>query len=126
MKLYQRIATIVCAISNCKKSGNAEWLEKWSDELDRIEIEILPYGSGFNAGCKVMIGSCSDNKLVIKADFHHMNQNGYYSGWGEYSVIVKPSLRFGFTLKVTGRDRDGIKEYIANVFHELLDKEVKP
>jgi hypothetical protein len=52
-----------------------------------------------------------------------MNENGYYMDWTEYRVIVKPSLAFGFTVRITGRDYNGFKEYAYELFNEALSGE---
>ena len=50
-----------------------------------------------------------------------MTEHGYYDGWTEHDVIVTPSLRSpGFSLRITGRNRRDIKEYIADAFHDAL------
>ena len=48
-----------------------------------------------------------------------MNEYGAYVGWTEHDVIVTPAFD-GFNLRVTGRDRNQIKEYIGDVFHTWL------
>ena len=38
----------------------------------------------------------------------------------EHKIIVTPRLVYGFELRVTGNDRDDIKDYIAEVMHDAL------
>ena len=57
---------------------------------------------------------------MFRVDFHHMDDNGYYDGWTEHVVTVKPSLCFDIEISVSGRNRNGIKEYILDTFHHLL------
>jgi hypothetical protein len=55
-----------------------------------------------------------------------MNDGGFYDGWTDHSVIVTPSLVEGFNLRVTGRNRKDIKEYIAEQFCMALDQDIEP
>lgn len=123
MKVYQQIASSLSAMHNCEKSGNTAWYEKHKDTIDDIVTKYLPRGSGFDSGTQIDYERSTPNKIVFGADFHHMDENGYYDGWSEHDVIITPSLAFGFTLKVTGRNRDNIKEYIVDVFHDALSQE---
>jgi hypothetical protein len=45
-----------------------------------------------------------------------MNEGGYYDGWTEHQVIITPSLQHGFDVRVTGQDRNEIKDYLAELF----------
>jgi hypothetical protein len=58
--------------------------------------------------------------LVIVTSYHHMNDAGMYDGWTDHKVIVTPSLVHGFVLRITGRNRNDIKEYIADLFQQSL------
>lgn len=122
MKLYQKIASVISAISNCEKSGNREWLLQHKETLAEL-LRILPSGSGIDMGTKLDLDSSSPKKLVLLVDFHHMDENGYYDSWVEYKVIVKPSLQFDFTLKVTGKDKNCIKEYLYELYNHALQVE---
>jgi hypothetical protein len=53
-----------------------------------------------------------------------MNDNGMYDGWTTHQVIVTPSLAFGFTLKITGRDRNQIKDYLSETYHYALEQHI--
>jgi len=121
--LYQAIARTLQAIRNCEKSGNTDWRAKHCETLRAMESN-LPRGSGFDSGCTVDLEKSGADRVVIRAPFHHMDSNGYYSGWGYYSVIVSPCLSFGFSLRITGRDRDGFKEFAADTFHWSLSQSV--
>lgn len=123
-KLYQALASRIAARENCATSGNDEWRIKHTDKIRELVDQHLPAGSGFDRGTELEIALSTPEKLVFCTDFHHMNDAGYYDGWTEYQVIVKPSLLFGFTLRVTGRDRNGIKEYILDTFNAALSQEV--
>ena len=82
--------------------------------------EQFPSGSGFDAGTKFDLDTATPNKLTFIADFHHMDENGFYDGWTEHKVIVTADMAHGYSIRVTGRDRNNIKDYIADTFHHIL------
>lgn len=119
-EIYSKIASLLHAIKNCEKSGNDEWKEKHSDTIDAIVSQYFPSGSGFDSGCTLDRTESTPDRLVIRADFHHMDAHGFYDGWTYHRVIVAPSLAFGFTVHVTGRDKRQIKERISTCFYSLF------
>jgi hypothetical protein len=124
-KLYQQIASSLQAIENCRKSGNEEWLRKHRDTIAVLVKDRMPRGSGFDSGTAFDFNSSNPEKLVFLTLYHHMNDDGYYDGWTDHAVTVRPSLAFGFDLTISGRDRRDIKEYIAEVFDGTLRLEIK-
>ena len=123
MKLYQQLARLRGAIENCRKANNLEWLGKHTDKLGELVREFMPHGSGFDNGVKFDEDKSTSERLIFHTSFHHMNEVGMYDGWTDHSVIVPPSLQFGFELRVTGRDRNDIKEYIAQAFELALSED---
>jgi hypothetical protein len=85
-------------------------------------METAPSGSGFDNGTQ--IDRDRSDVLIFSTSFHHMDEAGGYDGWTEHTVRVKPSLAWGFDLTVSGRDRNGIKDYIADVFSPWLNEMV--
>ncbi len=122
-KAYAVLANAVAARSNCLKSSNVEWLEHWTELAREIVSELFPSGSGFDNGTKLDFDASNGDKLVFRTAYHHMNDGGMYDGWTEHDVIVTPSLWAGYHVKITGRDRNQIKEYIADSFHTALSAE---
>ncbi len=118
MKVYQHIAHALNITYSSELRGKIA-----EERLETLIKTYLPSGSGFDAGCELLDESTPE-KLIFKADFHHLNDNGYYIGWSEHRVIIKPCLAWGFTLKVTGRDKRQIKDYIAETFQYSLTIEV--
>jgi hypothetical protein len=84
----------------------------------------MPHGSGFDNGTSLDVDASSDTKIVFTTAFHHMNEGGFYDGWTQHSIIVTPNLAIEFNLKVTGRNRNGIKDYIAECFQFQLCEDV--
>lgn len=123
-KLYAKLASLLVANHNCLSSGNIEWAERHACEIDRIVKKHFPSGSGFDSGTSFDFSASRADKLVFNTSFHHMNDAGYYDGWTEHSVTVRPSLAFGCTLKISGRDRNQIKDYIADCFSAALNEEI--
>lgn len=80
-------------------------------------------GSGFDDGTRLSATSTS-KRLVFTTAFHHMDENGGYDGWTEHRVIVTPTFQ-GFDIRVTGRDRNGIKDYIGETFHHWLSSDAE-
>lgn len=124
---YQRIAQLIDAAHNCARLGNPEWEVKHRERIREIAREIFPSGSGLDNGpARIDLGRSKggDGFVIAGVDFHHMDEHGSYDGWTEHEIHVKPDLAHGFTLRITGRDRDGIKEYLGDTFHHALTKEV--
>lgn len=119
-KLYERMAVLFNAIGNCRKSGNAEWERKHRDRLDALVKDHMPSGSGIDSGTQFDEAASSDNKLVFRTAFHHMNDAGMYDGWTQHTVTVRPSLAFGIEISVRGRNRNDILEYLHGTFYEAL------
>ncbi len=123
--LYQEIVARVVAMRNCKKSGNEAWYYRHDVALQKLCDQYLPSGSGLDAQPKVNIYLTTDTRLLIAhADFHHMDEHGSYDGWSAHDVVVTPSLQFGINVRVTGRDRNDIKNYIRDVFTHALTQPV--
>lgn len=123
MKAFQKIAQCLIARENCKKSGNADWYERHTETIESIVRDHFPHGSGFDCGTLFDFPNSKPDRLIFTTSFHHMDQHGGYDGWSEHSVIVTPSLAFGCNVRVTGKDRNGIKDYIADVFNIALTTE---
>jgi len=89
--------------------------------FESIERNLLPTGSGFDNGTTIDVEKSSINKIVFNTSFHHMNEHGYYTRWSEHKVTVTPAFN-GLNIKVSGRDINDIKEYIADSFLYTLDE----
>lgn len=124
MKVYQQFASAVNARLNCIEHINSIWEEKWTTKIHELTEEFMPSGSGFDAGTILELEESTGEKLVFTTSFHHMDEHGFYDGWTEHKVIVTPSLQFGFNLRVTGRDQNEIKDYIAEVFQMALSSDI--
>ena len=122
-KLYENIANALLALRNCEKSGNTEWLNIWRERLELDLRDILPSGSGFDCGSKLDIEASKPNRLVFHTEYHHMDEGGFYAGWTKHAIIVTPSLAQGFDVRITGQDRNQIKDYIGIEFAYALNKE---
>jgi hypothetical protein len=125
-KLYQVLASICQARLNCLASKNGEWEARHENKLCALVKHYLPHGAGFDNGTKFDFDRSTGEKLVFTTAYHHMNEAGMYDGWTEHTVIITASLISGFDVRVTGRNRNEIKDYIASAFHVDLDADVKP
>lgn len=121
--LVVAIASTFGAMNRCKVTGNTEWEAKHSDRLHKLML-LLPKGAGFDNGTRLDWEESKPDRLVFTTSFHHMDEHGGYDGWTDHKVIVTPSFETGLDLRVTGRNRDEIKDYIGDVFGELLMKEI--
>jgi hypothetical protein len=123
MQVYQKLAREIDRRIRGNKKGHANWAESAKLEIEKVMRE-MPSGSGIDCGTKLYPGSTGE-KIVLLVEYHHMNENGYYDGRTYHNIIVKPSLQFGFSLRVTGRDKNQIKDYLAEVYDSALREEWK-
>jgi len=123
-KVYRTLAGLMAARANCKRSGNREWYDRHSTLLACLVANHLPRGSGIDAGTTLDVDRSTPERLVFVTSFHHMNGSGFYDGWTEHEVIVTPSLHHEIRLRITGRDRNDIKDYLHEIFSAALCTEL--
>jgi hypothetical protein len=122
-KLISRIYRDIQARKQCIKTTNFEWLNKWTDHLELLN-KSLPSGSGIDAGCKIDIQNSKEDKIIISFSYHHLNENGYYDGWTDHKLILRPTFD-EFSMKITGKDKNQVKDYLYDVFYFALNKEIE-
>lgn len=123
MKLYQLLAQRAEAFTNCCASGNEEWKEKHLRSIRWLVENFMPSGSGFDHGTAFVM--YKDDKLMFTTSFHHMDSDGYYDGWTDHDVYVRPSLAYGILMSITGPDKDNVKDVIHETFSNCLNIEIE-
>ncbi len=123
--LYKTIASLLTAYANCVKTGNSEWESNHRASLDELVDSFMPSGSGVDNGTKLDFDRSHSERLVFTCGYHHMNDGGMYDGWTEHTVKVTPSLVSGFDVNVSGRNRNDIKSYLAELFDYDLSQLVQ-
>lgn len=113
------LAGKISRVSQALKTCNEEWQEKHEKTLEKL-LSQLPSGAGFDQGTRLL--DVSDTRLILQTAFHHMNENGHYVGWTDHKVTVIPTFQ-GLDIRVGGRNKNDVKDYIAEVFHDTLSQE---
>jgi hypothetical protein len=122
LRNYEQLAIAITAKRNCLKFGSTEYTEQWDDIIDEI-MEDAPSGSGFDNGTIFDEEKSDETKLVFYTSFHHMNEGGYYDGWTDHTVTIRANFVIRWSMTVSGRNRNEIKEYIAETFNHFLNQE---
>lgn len=130
--LYSELSSLIdanrrCMADSVSPANAPERSQHWRDMADKHELTIerlvrdfMPSGSGFDAGTKLDLDASHAEKLVFTTGYHHMDESGGYDGWTEHVVTVTPSLTSGFNLRVSGRNRNDIKDYMHKSFAHAL------
>jgi hypothetical protein len=125
-KVYQHLASAVCARRNCKEGATPHpWEDRWDEVVEKITGNYLPHGSGFDGEVTVDLDESNDSRLVIHTAFHPLNGDGYYEEWiNGIEIVAKPSLQFGFTVNTRrGIFKDqSLKDLILEQFQLSLDE----
>ena len=103
--------------------GNADHIDMAHDAIGKLARQFLPSGSGFDCGSQILVEESRPDRIVLLTDYHHMTE-GCYDGWTQHKIILTPSFTKGFDMRITGRNRNEIKEYITDVFHDTLNQQV--
>jgi hypothetical protein len=115
--LYRQLSNAIQARKNCEQAGNAEWFAKHSETIEQLVADFMPSGSGWDCGTKIDLSASHADKLVLYGEFHHMHsESGMYDGWTAHVVTVTPSLLNDFNIRISGRDRNEIKDYLHEAF----------
>jgi hypothetical protein len=122
--LIEKIAGTVQAMNNCIAVKNEIWEHRHRETISQIEANDLPSGSGINSVCEIDLSNTTKDKVIIKTSFHHMDEHGGYDGWTEHNVTIRPQFN-GIDIKISGKDKNGVKEYLAELFNEVLTNETQ-
>lgn len=101
---------------------NPEWFNKHTEEIRKLE-DLLPSGSGIDSGTKIDLDESHAGKLILYADYHHMDDTGCYNGWTEHTITVTPSFS-GINLRISGPNRNDIKDHLHETFDYALTRDV--
>lgn len=118
--LYVTLAECQAAQTASIKKDNREWVERWGRHITSL-VSLLPSGSGVDTGTEMV--SMSDNHLVMRCGFHHMNEHGVYDGWTNHTIRVTPGWG-GINVVVTGPNREGVREHLSELYYTALTTHV--
>lgn len=118
--LYKLLASAVDTYRRCIEHGNTEWKHNHAERIVYLVKEHMPSGSGIDRGTTLDLDASTGERLVFDFSFHHMDDGGMYDGWTDHKCVVTPFLVFGFNLRITGRDRNQVKEYLHDTYHHAL------
>lgn len=122
--MYQILAQEVARRERLSKADHVDYFDGMAHtirvQLDQLARDFLPSGSGCDAGTDIVWEDMRPNRLVLNVPFHHMDENGFYDDWTYHKVTIRPCLQFGFTMKIDGRNRNEIKDYLADLFDDCL------
>lgn len=110
--------SIRCADSSPDNARDA------ADSADEFVREFLPRGAGFDNGTAIDWERSKPNRIVFETAFHHMDEFGGYDGWTDHRVTIVPDFVHDYDMKINGRDRNEIKDYIADTFRSCLDDRI--
>lgn len=99
---------------------NAQWGPITRKRLDQL-VNMLPSGSGIDCGTKLV--SASATKIVLECSFHHMDEHGYYDGWTEHRITIRPTFD-SMDISISGRNRNGIREYLHEIYSLALSEKI--
>ena len=122
--LYKQLAQSIDAYLRCQVTGNTEWRNKHYEDITYLTRNFMPSGSGIDNGTAIELSDCTPDKIAFSAGYHHMDENGYYNGWTEHTITVRPSLAFGIDIRISGPNRNDIKDYLAETYGYALKQEV--
>lgn len=92
--------------------------------ITNLVKEYLPSGAGINCGTNLSFERSRENKIVLFCEYQHMNEAGYYDGGSTHYITIRPSFQ-GIRIDISGRDRNGIKDYLYDVYHFALTQDYK-
>lgn len=82
-----------------------------------LVMQNAPSGAGIDSGTTLL--DVTADRVRFGCSFHHMSDSGGYDGWTEHTIVVRPSFS-GIDVRVTGRDRNDVKSYLADVYSTWL------
>lgn len=120
----EHISNTLEAMRTCEQNGRTDWRNTWARVLGVLAREYLPRGAGIDNGTTINADRSKPGRLVLDCEFHHMDGNGMYDGWTQHALTATPTFGRDVRIAVGGRDRNGIKDYLADVYQTALTAEI--
>ena len=125
MKVYQQLARLV------DWNPTGKYLDSKNKRVEDLVKNYLPSGSGFDGDISIDEKS-TDEKIILRVEYHHMDINGFYDGWSTFKVIITASMAYNYCMQVKGESvvrkyfyHVGFDDFVISVFRDCLDKEMK-
>lgn len=122
--LVSQFSSNLLAIANCKANNNEKWRCTHQQTNEKLVNNYMPSGAGWDSGTTFEEDESNPHKLVFSGSYHHMNDLDTYDGWTNHKIIVTPTFE-GIDIRVTGRNRNDIKEYLRQLFDIALQQEIE-
>lgn len=123
--MFRVLASTVDAYHRCRQTKNGEWEVRHRQKIEDLVKSTAPSGAGIDCGTKICLDESTGEKLVFTLSFHHMNDMGMYDGWTEHTVTARPSFIHKVDLKISGRDRNRIKDYLHDAYFTWLTEKTE-
>jgi len=125
-----RINEMVC----CGNCGATAVILKWDNLNQRMlcpdckfvekVMDLLPHGSGINGDWG--FDWKRNGSLHLHNGYHCMNENGYYDGWVDFTVILHPNDKEYFRLQFNSNrykaEKYMLREYLTDTIYDALEK----
>lgn len=125
--LYKELSSLIQARNTCNTSNNQEWFKKHTETIHRLTTAHLPQGWSIELDRAIGTGTelvSHADKLVFEGSYHHMNDVGYWDGWTDHIIVLTPSLLSDFNLRISGRNRNEIKDFLHDIFDTAMREDV--
>jgi hypothetical protein len=119
----QRLSQLVQARLNCLAMNPInDYYMKHEEIIKDIIDNSMPHGSGIDGENSIDMDRSTDKVLYFNFSYHFMNEAGYYDGWEDYTLVVKPAF-IGIDMRIQGKNRNDIKDYLYETFNNWLTAE---
>ena len=100
--VISRLAGLIYAWKSSVAENKMEWAENHKKAIIELVDNDLPFGSGIDNGTRIDLSRSTANKIYLSCDFHRMDENGFYDGWIEFSLVITPDFISGLSIRITG------------------------
>lgn len=95
------------------------------DVWDYVLYNYLPSGSGWDLGTRLSKEKSGKDRVYLTGAWHHMNEHGFYTRWTDHAVVLRATPdRRSYDFRITGRNVNGVKDYLDEVFHYAFQERV--
>ena len=105
-------------IDNYKSSDHTDWAAFHEEKLAKLCRDHLPRGIGVFG---VSVAATTDTKAVFYCLYRHTDKHGYFVCNTAYRIVVRPTFT-GLAIRVLGRNKYNVKEYLADQFRDALER----